>query len=445
MKPFMIFVGGAPLEGYTRATLSRQKADLTGSLSIEVFFGYLPNKPVLAAAAAGAEITVYVGGQIAFTGTIDTRSGEGAQGRDSKGRFTGGGGGDGGGRSVSISKDSYSIRISARGKTKHLISSSHQHQTTNMLKPTNRQAAEAIVGPFGIALDWKASTIKLDKMRFRDGAPAIEEIHRIAVENGHFVYETRDGKLRFTDSTGETTGEDLILGDNILSFSASQSEAPAMSEYIIKGQRTDKKVWGEEALLKTIRKIRDSTVKSYSPITIQHYGDSTDEALERRGRYEANKRNAQSKTVKVDVFHVQSRTGEPWDIGTTHYVEISTEGIFDVMECTGLEYTVEADDTLKTSLTLSPLPGAAGGSGAAPGLASFGSFLLQQAARGAMRRSAAGVPLVDGNYPAVWSGPSFVNVAISAVTSIAAAVTGLASFAKPAPPARLPAPFEDSK
>lgn len=447
MKPVHIFIGGAPLEGYTRMSLSRQKADLTGSASIDLFFNYLPDKPVVAAAMAGAEVSIYIGGHLALVGTVDSREGGGGKGqaRDAQGRFSGGSAGS---RSVSISKDHYSVKISVRGKTKHLISSSHQHKTTNMLKPTNRQAVETLVGPYGIRLDWKSKVIKLDKVRFRDGAAVLEELHRIAVENGHFLYETRDGALRFTDGTGETAGEDLILGDNILTFSAEQSEANSMSEYTIKGQRTDKKVWGEEALLKTVKKIRDSTMKSHAPLTIQHYGDSTDEALERRGRYEANKRNAQAKTVTVEVFHVQSRTGEPWDIGNVHYVEIPTEGIFDVMECTGLEYSVENDDTLKTKLTLSPIPGDAGGGGNAglpSGLLSFAPFLLQQATRGAARRAATGITLVPGQYPAVWAGPSFSNVTIDAASAAVTAVAGLATFATSPPPLKLPAPFESDE
>src|SRR5690606_6767435 len=73
--------------------------------------------------------------------------------------------------------------------------------------------------------------------------------------------------------------------------------------------------------------------------------------------------NQESKTVRVDVFHVQSRDGSPWDIGTTHYVEVPTEGIFEEMECIELSYVVNHDKTLKTQLTLAPLPGGSNGSG----------------------------------------------------------------------------------
>ena len=67
-------------------------------------------------------------------------------------------------------------------------------------------------------------------------------------------------------------------------------------------------------------------------------------AIERRARFEmAAKRSAKSKKITIEVFHVQTPSGSPWDIGDTHYVEVPPEGIFDVFEVTELELPVDAE------------------------------------------------------------------------------------------------------
>lgn len=421
-KPVEIIIGGYSITGYTSMQLSRQKKSLTGSLTLHFFWGYVPDRPVLTSATPGADVQVLIGGHVAFTGTLDKRTGgkPKSQTRDNRGRFESKGGPA---RSVSVGKDHYTVTLTARGKSKHLVTSSHQHPTTNMLKPTNRQAIEALVSPFGVALDWRSDVIDLDKVRFRDGNIVLDEMRRLAVENGHSFYETADGRVRFVDGPTGETGEDLVLGVNILSFSAEQSEETAHSDVTVKGQRSAADVWGEAALVDRYKKVVDQTVGAFSPIIVQHYGDATDEQLERRGRFEMNRRNADAKSITVEVFHVQSRSGLPWDIGTMHYVEIPTEGIFDVMECTELEYTVDTS-TLTTKLTLSPIPAA---SQASSGLASFSSWLTQRQAFGTARRVDAGLGYTAGQWPGTWGGPSLVLGVVSNAI-VRAVKTGLAAF-----------------
>lgn len=334
--------------------------------------------------------------------------------------------------------------LTARGKTKYLVDSSQQETNTTMLRPTNKAAFEKLLEPFRIQLEWMATTLEIDKIRWRDGSKVIEEINRLCTEHGHYAYETRDGKLRVTDDIGPGTGEPLVLGDNIVSFSAEQSEEDAKSEITVKGQRTPKDVWGEDAIVKPVKYVTDEWVQSYIPIVVQHFGDGTPEALERRGQFEANKRSAMSKRLSVEVFHVQSRSGEPWDIGTLHYVEVPPEGIFDVFECTAITYTVDAKGTLKTDLTLSPPPtNSAGKGGGLQAFASTGGAELL--ADGASRRSLLGVTFAPGSYPQPWSGPVLAIQGVAGVVGrLAGAVAaGLQAFAgansdTPPPPLQLP-------
>lgn len=424
--PVVIFLAGAELFGWTKMSLTRTKKDLTGSLRITMFFSYVPQQPVAVDAARGKDVTVYVGGHLVFTGKLDKRNG------------------------ATISADSYEVTLTARGKTKYLIDSSHQHATTNIKNTTSKEAIEKLVQPWGLQLDWKAEAQKINLLRLRDGGKVVDEIQRVCVENGHFVYETRDGKLRVTDDTGQTTGEPLILGQNILSFSAEQSEEDAKSEVTVKGQRNDRSSWGEQAVLNTQKKIEDKWVGSKIPLTIQHYGDATPEALERRANFETNKRSAESKTLTIEVFHVQSTSGEPWDIGAVHYCEVPPEGIFDEFEVTELTYEVESDGTLKTTLTLSPPPKSASSSGAG----GIGSSLTAAAGSveqiGAARRSGFGITFTPGQYPAPWSGPdvSFISVpaiAAAAASAIPALLDTISIETANEPPLQLPAGYQSER
>jgi hypothetical protein len=243
-------------------------------------------------------------------------------------------------------------------------------------------------------------------------------------------------------------GDPLILGRNILTFNAEQSEDQSKSEIKVKGQRSKKEEWGEKALLKTFKEVKDNGAKGFVPLTVQHYGDSDDKTLERRGRFEANKRSTESKKITIEVFHVQTPSGQPWDIGNTHYVEVPPEGIFETFECVELTYSVNADGDLKTKLTLSPPPsggtggGGGGGGGSGGGSAGAAAFnapgpTASAANRvppattepddyetngggyglgsinttiGEAPRAQAGIPYVEGQYPDPWVGPQLVEM-----------------------------------
>lgn len=347
MKPLMIFIGGQELTRYTGGKLSRKKQDMTGSFSCDIFFEYMPQRPVLVNAMAGSDITIYVGGQLAFWGTMDKRRGK------SKGKHGTNKEANSYDITSSIAQDHYDVQLTARGKTAPLIDYSHRHPTGTILNTNTRRAVEEIMNGFNVELDWQSEEFDLPRVVLRDGAMAQTELLRIANENGHYCFETRDGKLRFMDRPTEF-GDDIILGKNILSFSSDQSKDHSRDRVVVKGQRTSKTVWGEEAVLNVMQEAKKSGDSSRYAYTVQHYGDGSKDALERRAQFEQDKRTAQSLTVSVEMFHIQSQSGQPWDIGVQHYVEIPPEGIFNVLECTGVDYTFDAQGTLKTQVTLAP-------------------------------------------------------------------------------------------
>lgn len=426
-----IFIGGEELIGFTSATLSRKKAEMTGSLSVEIFFSYVPGSPVYVQAARGREVTVYISDQLAFSGILDKRKGEGVkQNRDSQGRFASGSSGSdaGGDVSSSIGPDKYRVTLTARGKTKYLVDSSHQISET-MLKTKSREVAQRLTKDFDIDVDWQASDIEIDKKVFRDGSLAMDEVFRLCNEHCYFVYETRDGRLKICETPDGATGEPLILGKNIISFSAEQSEEQANSKIKIKGHRHKKGVRGKDAIVEREKEIEDHWVEAYIPLTIQHYGDATDEALERRGKWEADRRAAESKRVTIEVFDMKTASGVPWDIGLLHYVEVPPEGVFDTLECIELEYKADTE-SCRTTLTLAPPPskGISGGGSGGGGSSLTGIDIASEVlATNTQRRTQAGVEIVPGFYPSSWTSAdlSIVNIIPNVIGAIAAVVNSL--------------------
>lgn len=438
---FVIFANGVQIEQFTEARLNRSKSELTGTLSLTLFCSSMPEAPMLVQALKGAEITAYVGGNLAFVGKIDQRRGTGAKG-GSPGTTvepsSGQGGTDGSG-SVSVGPDQYTLQLTARGKTKLLIDSSHKHPTGTLLRPSTREVIDALLEGTDIDVDWKATEVKLDKVRFRDGAKIFDELQRVGNENAYFLYETSDGNLRVTDDTARTIGANLILGQNILTFSAEQREDTERSEIRVKGQRTANESWGEAAVLDTEKTVTDSNATNKAVVTLQHYGDGTPEALERRANFEANKRNADSKSVTVEVFGFEA--DQPWDIGNIHYVEIPPEALFGPMECTGLSFVVDAQNTVKTVLTLSPVPagGIAGGSMTGfdmPGLDDL--FALGASQRGFSK--------VTADVGVNWSGAALaISNPLTSAFRLANQIDKLPGLAKDdgkeKPPKKLPSTF----
>ncbi|MGL5735812.1 MAG: hypothetical protein ACRCYS_13175 [Beijerinckiaceae bacterium] len=442
IPPVHIFIGGQLLRGWTEMTLTRSKKEMTGNLTVKVFFTHVPASVVLPQAVRSKDVLVYIGGHLAFTGTVDGRGGKSTpqtQPRDAHGRFVKGppGGGSGGSKAVHIGANEYTVTIQARGKTKRLADSSHDHETGTMTGAKTKPVVERLVKNFKVELDWRAPVHDMDKVRFNDGGFVHDEIFRIANEFGYYAYEDREGKLRVCDQAGPETGESLILGDNILEFDCQQSEDQSNSDIKVKGQRTKKDIRGKEAVNRE-KKIKDKWVGDYSPLILQAYADASDEHLDRRARFEANNRASESKQCECKVWHVQSRSGEPWDIGTLHYVEVPPEGIFDVMECIDLKYHVDADKNLNTTLTLAPPPGAASGGGG--GLSSFAAPLAQLAELGTSKRAQLGITVGGGNYPDPWSGPDFEDAPIGELINIAE--TALSTVQKLVPPLKLPDTFK---
>jgi prophage tail gpP-like protein len=423
----VITVGGQSLNGWTNMKLSRERKSMTGNLTVELFFTNMPSSPVMQSVTAGADIQVYISGQLAFTGSIDERTGKG------KGKHTGHKGQSqglndrnmsgidrtgktpsGSGVHAYADAESYKVVIEARGKTKRLVDSSHDHPTGQMSNTTVPQIFQALIKNFNVQLnDTSNDSIQIERGVFRDGAAVYSELFRWSKEHNLLTFEDKNGQLNLTTDAQGGSGEPLILGLNILSFDASQSDGQDNQTVTIKGQRSGIKYHGKQAVMNKVQ-VTNPAVSDYSPVIHQLNGDASSDRLNARAKFETDRATQASKTVTIDVFSVQSTDGSPWDLNVTHYVEIPPEGIYNEFVVDTLTYFCDAKGVLKTELKLVPV--AAGGGGAGNGSPATSDI----AAYGASRAAQAGLTYSTGTYPSPWTVP-----AISSVLTMGAA---------PAPP-----------
>lgn len=450
MDPVTILVGGGKLVGWTEMKLKRVRKDMTGSLSFSLFYSDMPTSPVARNVVPGAEVTVYIAGNLAFTGKIEKRGGKGKTGgKKSKGK-AGSKDDESGSISSSIDSTSYKISVSCRGKTRRLVDCSHMHPTGMMRDKKPLDVAQDICGRFGIGvMSEAAGGESIERVVYRDGAIAASEIHRWTREDGLYAFEDKTGQLKITSDGASGSGEDLILGQNILEFSSSQSDEHQASEITVKGQRTGPKFHGKSAIQQK-ETIKIEGTSEYAPFVIQLNGDAASGRMKRRGQAERTRRRQKDNEITIDVFHVQSRSGAPWDLNQTHYVEVPPEGIFGEWVVTELEYTCNHKDKIQTQLTLSPkdndssMPGQAGiasGSSSLSGslLSRFASLAVaatsltsDRTTRGIARMAQLGIAVMAGSYPLSWidrgAGPSLVPTPSPSVS--------------PAPPLLLPEKFK---
>ena len=325
-----VLIDRQPLDRIKELSLSRSTENVTGELNLSIFMDWIPEERVFNGVLRGAETLVYIGDHLAFTGTLDTRRDRGTP------------------------PGEYQIDLVARGRTKRLIDYSHRHPTGTILKTTSRQVFETLTQPFGIQIEWLAEDIPIPRVRLRQGARVHDELRRIAQRSGLNFYETRDGKLRVVDRPTNDGGEPLVLGKNILSFDADLRGDLEKRQIRVTGQRTEPNVWGTQAIIPPVLNLRDETIPEDGELTVQMYGTATPDALVRAGSYDYNRRLAAGREINIELFGQLQSTGEPWDLGLKHQVEIIPAAVSGLFEAQSITYTLDHDATWRTNLSLHP-------------------------------------------------------------------------------------------
>lgn len=436
--PVLILIAGQLLRTWTSMRLSRRKQDLTGDLSITVYFGIVPDAPVLPEVADQKDVQVYIYGHLVFNGEVAGRKADKkkqsapntkTQGSGSIARGTGHRGGG-----TRITATEYVLTISATGKTRRLIQSSHKHKTGSFYDADSQKIVQELIDPWPIDLDWQAESRDVGTWRLEDGGTVVDQIHTLGNEKAHYLWEGRDGRLICSDGTLGQQGEALIMGRNILDYSAEQKTDHQNAEYEVKGQR-NRKAWGKAAVNRK-KTLKNSDNKADTKLSIQAYGDGDDDTLERRAQFEADNRNAADKQVRIGLFGLAQSDGTPWDVGLEHYVEVPSENVYDAMECTELTITTDGEKEFGTQLTLTPLPSKSGGAGLAGVAGRSGAQAIA-----AQRRQQLGIKPVAGRYPSSWGPPDLVAVAEEA--AVVTQAVGLAARVVRQPPLVAPAAWAE--
>lgn len=346
-QSFVIKVGDYILEEVLEASLSRVKNSLSGELTFLIFINEVLKNKILDNIALGTPVTVYVNGRLAFYGDIVRRSRYSKRGSYVRERnyirernY-----------SKRIATKDYSIRVTARGKGHLCYKSSQMTYGGSSQDVTARGIIESLLKPFSIAVEWQAEDVKLPFFTFRDGSLVSEEIYRVCNENGYYIHESRSGKIVVADSPRDETGEDLILGKNILSYEEYLDISRANSHIIVKGHKNNKAAWGKDKIKESAVVLNDTTIGGYSPYIVQHYGYVDEDSLKRRAKWELEQRKYLGNNLFITVFGLHN--DKYFDLGLKHFVSIPILDINQVLECIELKYAV-SNSEVTTQLVLAP-------------------------------------------------------------------------------------------
>lgn len=292
-------------DGRTAVDVSFSMDDMAGSFTIEQ--GYdTANMTGFAFPdmGMGAEVSIYLDGKLAIRGQVDSREGRG-------------------------DASSYRITLQGRTRTGNLVDSSATHKTGQWDKVKPSQVVRDIADPFGVEVSVQRDVQEIVK-RFilRDGESAERAIRRISREFGMIPFSDEEGRLVIARPGARGVGEPLVLGRNILTWTATMDLKVLHSHVIAKGQAiTDDHMYGRPAT-HIVAAVRDETVAAYRPLIIPMWGDATPDRVRRRAWIEALRRQGESLRVTVEVpGFTDAVTGDLYRPNVRHHVAIPPDGV----------------------------------------------------------------------------------------------------------------------
>jgi len=278
----------------------------------------------------GQDVVIYLDGKVALTGRVDKREGHG-------------------------DASSYRVTITGRSKTASLVDGSAVHKTGQFDRRKPGEIISEIVKPYGISLrDEKHVNEILKRFIIRDGETAERAIRRVSREFGLVPFDDEYGNLVIQDVGAAGEGVPFVVGNNILSWSASQDMSVRHSEVRVKGQGiTDDGSYGRAAT-EMQAAVSDDGVRAFRPLIIPFWGDATRERVKRRARIEALRRQGESINVSVTVAGLTDpMTGMLYAPNVMHRVVIPIDGVDNALVTKSVTMRLGPDE-VRTDLTLVP-------------------------------------------------------------------------------------------
>jgi len=249
--------------------------------------------------------------------------------------------------------NSNSVSIKGRSKLRDLIDCSNVHAP--WVNQTLKQLATIICGLFGLTVEVAASVTGIDetfaKATIEVGESYMEFLKRLADERGVILTDTAEGNLLITRAGLEKAPTALVLGENIMSGSATYSVRDRFHKYLVVGQSEvvlgntgDDAVKVDAVVLdNVIRKARTKVLDPDDSVTLAD--------VKRYGERERNARFGESQPATYTVSGFSHRDGL-WKPNTLVHVDDPRSRIKGERLIIDVEYSLDAKST--TSITVMP-------------------------------------------------------------------------------------------
>lgn len=250
LETIVVVLGGSAFSGWSEISISYsvKQAARTANLTISDFAGAMPFMP-------GTPCTILASGDLILTGYV----------RDCKPSHDG---------------NSHKVDLSIVSRTVDAVEASIDHPTGFVKdKDLIGIAREFDTGGIGIV---SSESFPKEKASFvNTGASLFYHIEPLARSHSAFLYDTAEGQMRIAKKPRGRHAGALSIGDggNIISASATLTEAKRHSPVIVRGQSS--KGVGAEALRIEAR-AEDSAVGRKRPLILVHESEATSAKLKDR-------------------------------------------------------------------------------------------------------------------------------------------------------------------
>ncbi|TWA90693.1 prophage tail gpP-like protein [Azospirillum brasilense] len=182
-----------------------------------------PGSDVPRRIAPGDACQVFIGADLVLTGYVD-------------------------GTPISYDAKSVTVGVKGRSKTADLVDCSAIHEPGQFKGRKVEQIAAELAAPYGVAVLAAVDTgAPIADHQIQQGESVFESIDRMLKLRALLSTDDADGRLVLTRAGSARAATDLVVGENVLTGSASLDCKDRFSEYRIKGQRTADGAGDEDA------------------------------------------------------------------------------------------------------------------------------------------------------------------------------------------------------
>jgi prophage tail gpP-like protein len=261
--------------GWKSIHIKRGMEQVAGTFELSVSERW-PGQDVPRPIRPGAACTLRVDGQTVITGWVDEVA-------------------------VSYDDRAHTVSVSGRDATGDLVDCSAP--STQFALFTLAEIAEQLCQPYGIGVINRAERgLPFQRMKNNEGDTVFETLEAAARCRGVLLLSDGQGNLVLSRLGGQRVRTPLVLGDNILSMSATFSDRDRYSEYVVKGQTVGTDEWSGESAAQPAGRAVDKAITRHRPLTVLAEEQADGATAQERAEWERNVRFGRGRSMSVTVL-----------------------------------------------------------------------------------------------------------------------------------------------